>query len=147
MNMAKAAIGAIQARPLSGWGFGGYGLVAVNRDTHAFPHNIILELWVECGVFSLIPLAILFFYPLYVICYNINKRHPDAHFLLLLLVLIFYWIMASMFADLVDEIRPLYMFLTVAALSVLWSDTQPVNPVQQRLDVLLKRLKLRSKQL
>src|SRR5258708_2477867 len=45
------------AKPLTGWGLGGWSYYALDRDVPAYPHNLVLEIAAEEGVMGLAALA------------------------------------------------------------------------------------------
>lgn len=62
-----------------GTGIGSFGILELNEDIRAYPHNIFLEIWVELGFFGLL----LFFIFLYFILRNMQRRVFLTGFILL----------------------------------------------------------------
>ena len=46
-----------------GYGLGSWGFLYTGKDMKLYPHNILLEAWIELGFFSAIFLAFFFFTP------------------------------------------------------------------------------------
>jgi len=133
-EMLNISLRAIVARPFLGWGLGSFPVITLNRDIVLYPHNVILELWVEAGLLALIPFAIFLLYPLYIVMHFLVKKHPHMFQLTVLLVMIIFWMGYTMFADLTASIRPLYMFITMAVSSQLWIADEKRNPAQSVVD-------------
>jgi len=139
-EMLLVSLRAISIRPIAGWGLGGFALITLNRDTPAWPHNLILEMWVEMGALSLIPLMVFFLYPLYTTLYLIKKKHENTPELLILLALLIFWMGFSMFGNLTINLRTLYVVLAAASSSVMWGAGFARNPIQKRIDSIFMKM-------
>ena len=72
-NSAQARVGHIynsidhiSEKPFMGYGFGSYGVVSTGLDIRSYPHNSILEVWFELGLFGLISfLSIILFHTIW----------------------------------------------------------------------------------
>ena len=59
LTLYRWALGMFSAKPVTGWGIGGWSYYAFDRDMPAYPHNLILEVAAEEGVIGLAALATL----------------------------------------------------------------------------------------
>jgi O-antigen ligase len=60
--LIQKSIEIIEAKFLFGTGYGGFGLTASGSDSRAYPHNIILEIFVETGIVGLLLFLFFFIY-------------------------------------------------------------------------------------
>ena len=50
---------------LFGHGFGSYGLVYKGIDGRLYPHNILIEIWMECGLLAFFTLTLIMILTIY----------------------------------------------------------------------------------
>ena len=75
--------------PFFGYGLGGNGLVVGSDDN--YPHNLLLQIWLDGGIVALI-LGVLFLsYPIYLFFKNIRKTKYNLNSILMLSLYVFYF--------------------------------------------------------
>lgn len=53
-NLIKESFDLIEVHPFFGVGYGGFGITVENKDSRSYPHNILLEIFVETGIIGFI---------------------------------------------------------------------------------------------
>ena len=92
--------------PFFGYGLGSYGIVVNGIDQRAYPHNVILEIWFEAGIFAALSFIIFTIISLI----NASKRNEKA-----IIYLIIFLVLNFLKSSSLDELR---LFFLVCGLSV-----------------------------
>jgi O-antigen ligase len=61
-NLILKTVGLIEDYPLFGIGYGSFGITVENNDGRAYPHNILLEIFVETGIIGFVFFLLFFVY-------------------------------------------------------------------------------------
>ncbi|NLP19879.1 MAG: hypothetical protein GX378_03830, partial [Bacteroidales bacterium] len=100
-----------------GFGVGSFGILYLQKDFRAYPHNIFLEIWVELGLIGLI-LFLIFLY--FVFSKNLNGTNYIN--LLVLVYIILNVLKSSSYVD-------IRVFFAVFAMYMLSSNDKSLNKV------------------
>lgn len=87
LEMASTAVKGLYLHPFLGVGVGGFSMLAWNRDTQWYPHNIFLETGSELGLFGLILLVLLVGLCLFHLLHLRKKYKSKRKYLLITMVL------------------------------------------------------------
>jgi O-antigen ligase len=72
-SQAFEAVNYIAERPFFGYGTASYGVVTRGEDIRAYPHNSILEVWFEMGLFGLVSYLLFTFFHIFQAFYRVNS--------------------------------------------------------------------------
>lgn len=102
VEMFHKTIGAIDGHYLFGIGYGNFGPLVISEYKYYYPHNMLLEVWVETGLIGLLSVLVLFIYPFLL-------AHKNFCIQLIVLFLVFNALKSYSLA----ENRILFSFLTM----------------------------------
>ena len=106
LQMISDAIYYINQSPIFGHGLGSYGVVVYSDDLRGYPHNGLLEIWFEGGIFSLATFIAFISMSLFAA----KKRNQP-----LLIYLIIFLMLNFLKSNSLDELRILFLLCGFAA--------------------------------
>lgn len=110
---------------LFGYGIGSFGILEKGFDHRSYPHNILLEIWVETGFVGVIIFSI---FILFILRYKINTNKKCIN-----IIVIFYILLNSMKSSSIIDIRTYFMIFSLYLLKsnvISYSDSEHTNQQQ-----------------
>jgi len=114
LDYYQSAISLWTKRPVFGHGIGAWPILVGLPDSQAYPHNIILEILVELGVFGLTLFTIVFLFALRQ--FGSLRTIRNDPWRLLILMLFFHAVVNAMVSGDISDNRLLYGILGLMAL-------------------------------
>jgi O-antigen ligase len=114
-NAYKLSFQAFSEKPIFGIGIGAYSVYASGVDKRLYPHNIILEIASELGIFALFSFSFLIFFCLLYIS-TLQKKYKEEknHFLINTVLLLFLFIfLSSMVSGDISDNRLLFAMIGI----------------------------------
>ena len=107
IDQAQAAFDIIGNNIVLGVGIGGYGIANANRDEFWHPHNIILEIFSESGVF----ISMIFIYFLFKVFWINNLNFKLNSITIIFFILAFYHIIQAMKSGGIPDMRITFFWI------------------------------------
>ena len=107
IDQAQAAFDIIGNNIVLGVGIGGYGIANANRDEFWHPHNIILEILSESGVF----ISMIFIYFLFKVFWINNSNFKLNSITIIFFILAFYHIIQAMKSGGIPDMRITFFWI------------------------------------
>jgi len=76
-NLFYTSLSILKDKFVFGTGYGGFGMAAENKDERLYPHNIILEIFVETGIIGLVLILLVLGYLFFRIFWRIYCKKKD----------------------------------------------------------------------
>ena len=96
-----------------GHGFGSFGLLVVGEDSRFYPHNLVLEVWFELGLFGLVVTLTLLIFPIYLFIRTFGFKKWEY------LIPYFYLFANSLKSNSLTDHRLLFLFSIIPILHTL----------------------------
>lgn len=104
INHITKSINLISEKPLLGHGFGSYGYVTLGQDIRSYPHNSVLEVWLELGFLGVVTFFTFIFFHFYQCIYRYDFNTG---------ILILYLMLNSLTSNTFSEFKLEFCFLAI----------------------------------